>query len=43
MLDREELFGEGSGKASNSLAKVIPGSNLQALQVMLGGLSMTFL
>ncbi|GAB6032518.1 Syntaxin-binding protein 5 [Chamberlinius hualienensis] len=29
-LDREELFGESSGKASRSVAKHIPGSNLNA-------------
>ncbi|XP_045467458.1 syntaxin-binding protein 5 isoform X9 [Harmonia axyridis] len=28
-LDREELFGESSGKANKSVAKHIPGSNLQ--------------
>ncbi len=34
ILDREELFGESSGKASTSLAKVIPGqAKMQDLQV----------
>jgi hypothetical protein len=32
-LDREELFGEASGKASSSLAKSIPGAGMAALQV----------
>ena len=32
-LDREELFGESSGKASSSLAKTIPGAKLMDLQV----------
>ena len=33
-LDREELFGEASGKASTSLAKSVPGAaSLAALQV----------
>ena len=32
-LDREELFGESSGKASSSLAKNIPGAKLLDLQV----------
>ena len=35
-LDREELFGENSGKASTSLAKTIPGAKLQDLQVIFG-------
>ncbi|XP_060525863.1 LOW QUALITY PROTEIN: syntaxin-binding protein 5 [Cylas formicarius] len=30
-LDREELFGESSGKANKSIAKHIPGANLQDL------------
>lgn len=37
VLDREELFGESSGKASTSLAKNIPGPNLMALQSKSGG------
>ncbi|XP_041353857.1 syntaxin-binding protein 5-like isoform X2 [Gigantopelta aegis] len=32
IFDREELFGESSGKASKGLAKHIPGSGLQHLQ-----------
>ncbi|KAI8421375.1 hypothetical protein MSG28_009455 [Choristoneura fumiferana] len=31
-LDREELFGEGSGKPSRTVAKHIPGSNKEALE-----------
>ncbi|XP_023338537.1 syntaxin-binding protein 5 [Eurytemora carolleeae] len=36
-LDREELFGESSGKASSSLAKTIPGAKLMDLQGNSGG------
>ena len=32
-LDREELFGETSGKPSSSLAKNIPGARMSELQV----------
>ena len=32
-LDREELFGESSGKPSASLAKTIPGVKLSDIQV----------
>ncbi|XP_064627191.1 syntaxin-binding protein 5-like isoform X7 [Lineus longissimus] len=35
-LDREELFGESSGKASKGLAKHIPGSGLQGAQEQAG-------
>ncbi|BFZ24771.1 hypothetical protein BsWGS_27811 [Bradybaena similaris] len=42
-LDREELFGEASGKASKGLAKHIPGTgNLQQLQQQASGSSNEF-
>ncbi|XP_071113160.1 syntaxin-binding protein 5-like isoform X9 [Haliotis cracherodii] len=37
-LDREELFGENSGKASKGLAKHVPGSGLQHLQAQSGAI-----
>jgi len=36
-LDREELFGEGSGKVSATLAKNVPGNKMAELQSKAGG------
>lgn len=41
MLDREELFGEASGKASKTIARHIPGNsgNTEALRAQAGTLA----